>query len=360
MVIPRSRSRSIVSSSCSRIWRFSTAAGGLDEPVRQGRLAVVDVRDDAEVADAGLGHGGNIRSGGSGRRTGEAGGSRRSAMGVTLSAVRIRLPTRARIRPSVRPSDRPPPVRLTAADAGMLLVCLIWGINFSVTKLAISQIPPLPFTAIRFVLASLLLWLVLAGHGGPGRAARRRRAPAGAPRGCGQHLLPARLHPRPHSDQRDQQLADPGNGPDRGRHRRRAPGPRADHVADVVGHRAGDARRGAGHRRQRRRILHRYHRGGPADGAGSGLLGGLHRRASDAAGGFHVRCGSPPSPRSPGMPGLVLVGLPGLLRLEWSAVPGTAWAALAYATLLSLVSRICSGIGACRRWEEPGRRSTCA
>ena len=38
-----------------------------------------------------------------------------------------------------------------------------------------------------------------------------------------------------------------------------------------------------------------------------------------------------------GTPGLVLVGLPGLLRLEWGAVPGTAWAALAYATLLSLV-----------------------
>ena len=38
-----------------------------------------------------------------------------------------------------------------------------------------------------------------------------------------------------------------------------------------------------------------------------------------------------------GMPGLVLAGLPGLARMEWGAVPGTAWAALAYATLLSLV-----------------------
>jgi drug/metabolite transporter (DMT)-like permease len=38
-----------------------------------------------------------------------------------------------------------------------------------------------------------------------------------------------------------------------------------------------------------------------------------------------------------GMPGLVLVGLPGLLQLEWGAVPGRAWAALAYATVLSLV-----------------------
>jgi drug/metabolite transporter (DMT)-like permease len=49
----------------------------------------------------------------------------------------------------------------SAADAGMLLVCLIWGVNFSVMKLAIGQIPALPFTALRFVLASLLLWLVL-------------------------------------------------------------------------------------------------------------------------------------------------------------------------------------------------------
>jgi drug/metabolite transporter (DMT)-like permease len=38
-----------------------------------------------------------------------------------------------------------------------------------------------------------------------------------------------------------------------------------------------------------------------------------------------------------GMPGLLLAGLPGLLRLEWGAVSATGWAALAYATLLSLV-----------------------
>ncbi len=43
----------------------------------------------------------------------------------------------------------------------MLLVCLIWGLNFSVTKSAFDQLPPLPFTAVRFVVSSLLLWLVL-------------------------------------------------------------------------------------------------------------------------------------------------------------------------------------------------------
>jgi drug/metabolite transporter (DMT)-like permease len=38
-----------------------------------------------------------------------------------------------------------------------------------------------------------------------------------------------------------------------------------------------------------------------------------------------------------GMPGLVLAGLPGLLVMRWDAVPPSAWAALAYATVLSLV-----------------------
>jgi drug/metabolite transporter (DMT)-like permease len=51
----------------------------------------------------------------------------------------------------------------------MLLVCLIWGLNFSVTKSAFDQIPPLPFTAVRFVISSLLLWLVLRAIEGPAK-----------------------------------------------------------------------------------------------------------------------------------------------------------------------------------------------
>lgn len=43
----------------------------------------------------------------------------------------------------------------------MLLVCLIWGLNFSVTKVAFAEFPPLAFTAIRFVIASALLWPVV-------------------------------------------------------------------------------------------------------------------------------------------------------------------------------------------------------
>lgn len=39
----------------------------------------------------------------------------------------------------------------------MLVVCLIWGLNFSITKAAFDQFPPLAFTAIRFAIASALL-----------------------------------------------------------------------------------------------------------------------------------------------------------------------------------------------------------
>jgi drug/metabolite transporter (DMT)-like permease len=51
----------------------------------------------------------------------------------------------------------------------MLIVCLIWGFNFSVTKLALEEIPPLPFTAVRFIISSLLLWLVLRLVEGPAK-----------------------------------------------------------------------------------------------------------------------------------------------------------------------------------------------
>ena len=43
----------------------------------------------------------------------------------------------------------------------MTLVSLIWGVNFAVVKTALTQITPLPFTAIRFSIATLLLALLL-------------------------------------------------------------------------------------------------------------------------------------------------------------------------------------------------------
>ena len=42
----------------------------------------------------------------------------------------------------------------------MLLVSLIWGVNFSVMKGALPHFPPLAFTAVRFAGSSVVLWLI--------------------------------------------------------------------------------------------------------------------------------------------------------------------------------------------------------
>src|SRR3954467_1471387 len=65
------------------------------------------------------------------------------------------------------PAPRRPAAHGVTGDLGMLLVCLIWGLNLSSYMLALQSIPPLPFTAIRFTAASGLLWLVLRGIEGP-------------------------------------------------------------------------------------------------------------------------------------------------------------------------------------------------
>ena len=68
---------------------------------------------------------------------------------------------------------RPAPAwRISTDDLGMLLVCLIWGMNFSVTKSAFDQLAPLPFTAIRFTISSLLLWVIIRMTEGASRLPR--------------------------------------------------------------------------------------------------------------------------------------------------------------------------------------------
>ncbi|MDQ3222010.1 MAG: DMT family transporter, partial [Gemmatimonadota bacterium] len=71
-----------------------------------------------------------------------------------------------------RPADplpRRPARAVSADDLGMLLVCLIWGFNFSITKSAFNQIPPLAFTAIRCAISSVMLWLGLRVVEGPAK-----------------------------------------------------------------------------------------------------------------------------------------------------------------------------------------------
>jgi drug/metabolite transporter (DMT)-like permease len=50
---------------------------------------------------------------------------------------------------------------IPTTDLTMLLVVLIWGTNFSVTKIALAELPPLVFSALRFGGAAVLLWIIL-------------------------------------------------------------------------------------------------------------------------------------------------------------------------------------------------------
>ncbi|MGI8922649.1 MAG: DMT family transporter [Fimbriimonadales bacterium] len=48
-----------------------------------------------------------------------------------------------------------------SAEIGLVGVVLIWGANFSLTKATIAEIPPLVFTAARFAVASIILLVLL-------------------------------------------------------------------------------------------------------------------------------------------------------------------------------------------------------
>jgi drug/metabolite transporter (DMT)-like permease len=218
----------------------------------------------------------------------------------------------------------------------MLLVCLIWGVNFSVMKLAIAQMPALPFTAIRFTLASLLLWIVLRVTEGPARlpapALRRLLVLGVVGNTCYQLAFILGLA---HTTATNSSLI-------------------IATVPTVVAVFAG--------LRGLERITRRMWWG-----IGLGTLGvvlviaasGVEFSTSTLHGdlltvlavlcwaGYTVGLRRLPTGVSPlrvttvttfaGMPGLVLAGLPGLIQLDWPSIPAKAWAAVAYATIFSLV-----------------------
>ena len=71
MVMPRSCSMSMLSSTWLGHLALGEAAGRLDQPVGQGRFAMVDMGDDGEIADLGkVGHGAGVSTGGAGREAG--------------------------------------------------------------------------------------------------------------------------------------------------------------------------------------------------------------------------------------------------------------------------------------------------
>ncbi len=218
----------------------------------------------------------------------------------------------------------------------MLLVCLIWGINFSVTKVAIAQMPALAFTAIRFVLASLLLWVILRAteksSALPIAEVRRLVTLGVVGNTCYQLAFVLGLA---YTTATNSSLI-------------------LATVPTVVAVFAGLL----GLERITRRMWW---------GIGLGTLGvvlviatsGIKFSATTLRGdlltvvavlcwaGYTVGLRKLPAGFSPlrvttvttiaGTPGLLLIGLPGLVRMEWGAVPGTAWWALGYATVFSLV-----------------------
>lgn len=218
----------------------------------------------------------------------------------------------------------------------MLVVCLIWGINFSVTKSAFSQIPPLPFSAVRFVVSSLLLWLVL----------RVIEGPAKLPPGALRKLI---------------LLGIVGNTCYQltfmlGLQRTTATNSALilSTVPTVVAVFAGAL--------GLERITPRMRWGIALGTLGVALVIATRGVAFDRGtltgdlltvlavlfwAGYTIGLRQVPKGVSPlrvttittiaGAPGLLLAGLPGVLRLDWRTVDAHAWLALAYASVLSLV-----------------------
>jgi drug/metabolite transporter (DMT)-like permease len=218
----------------------------------------------------------------------------------------------------------------------MLLVCLIWGFNFSITKSAFDQIPPLPFTAIRFAISSLLLWVVLRVVEGPAKlppGAMRRLILLGLVGNTLYQLFFMLGLSRTTASNSALILST---------------------VPTVVAVFAGAL--------GFERITTRMRWGIALGMLGVGLVIATRGVAFDRGtlsgdllsvlavlcwAGYTVGLRRVPQGVSPlrvttittiaGTPGLVLVGLPGVSRLEWGAVSVTAWLAVAYASVLSLV-----------------------
>jgi len=220
---------------------------------------------------------------------------------------------------------------------GVLLVVLFWGGNFTASKLALAEIPPLPFTAMRFAVGSVLLGLVIL----------RREGRLHPPKGHFLRLLGLGLvgntlyqllfiHGLALTSATNSALI-------------LASMPTVVTVgAGVLGMEI-VSRRGvlglvvasAGV------LLVVVARGGSVGGRHLGdvlMLGAVVCWAFYTLGLRRVGgIGLSPLELTAwcmilGTPGLVLLGIPGLLALPWAAISLTAWAALVYATLLSLVA----------------------
>lgn len=235
----------------------------------------------------------------------------------------------------------------------MLLVVLIWGGNFTASKLAFPSLPPLVFTAMRFVVGSILLWMLVAkleGH---------RPLPRGAVWpliGLGvvgntlyQLCFISGLATTTATNTSLILSSMPtvvtvtagllGMEQITGRQRWALALATTGVVLTVA---ARGLTVGRGEWQGDLLIL-------LAVGCWAGYTIGL-RKLGNQFSALEVTCWT----MITGTPGLLLLGTPGLLRMDWGAVRGVAWAGFMYSTLLSLVaayilwSRAVQRIGASR------------
>ena len=237
---------------------------------------------------------------------------------------------------SSRPAAPLPHYRRLADDLGMLLVCLIWGLNFSVTKLALEEIPPLPFTAVRFAISSGLLWVVLRVVEGP------QKVTAGALKTlillgllgntCYQLTFTLGLDRTAATNSALILSTVPTV---------------VAVLAGVLGLERITARMGWGIALGTLGVVLVIATRGVGFQAGTFIGDLLTVLAVLCWAGYTIGLRTVPSGISSlrvttittiaGTPGLVLAGLPGMLKLDWNAVTLQAWAALGYAAVLSLV-----------------------
>jgi drug/metabolite transporter (DMT)-like permease len=218
----------------------------------------------------------------------------------------------------------------------MLTVCLIWGLNFSITKLAIAQMPPLAFTAVRFATASGLLWLILRASEGPrpvtGPVLLRLVVLGVLGNTLYQLVFIVGLARTTASNSALILAMMPMT---------------VAVIAGVLGYEQITTRMRWGIALGTLGVVLVIAVRGV--GFSAGTLSGdlLAVLAVLAWAAYTVGLRTVPAGVSSlrvttvttiaGAPGLVLAGLPQVTRLDWSAVPGTAWMGLVYATLLSLV-----------------------
>ncbi len=72
------------------------------------------------------------------------------------------MPSTTREHPA---DSRPRSPKDPLTDVGLLLLAIIWGVNFTVIKVALVELHPFAFNALRFPLASLVLYALLRSRG---------------------------------------------------------------------------------------------------------------------------------------------------------------------------------------------------